>query len=108
MAEYVVVLVTVGSRKEGEAMARALVEEKLAACVNILGPVTSIFSWKEKLCKEREALLVIKTRRALFKTLATLIKAMHSYEVPEIIALPIEEGWPQYLRWIAEETNMKN
>jgi len=106
VARCCVVLVTTSSRKEGEEIARALVKEKLAACVNIVSPVTSIFSWKGKVCREREALLVIKTRRALFPRLTTRVKALHSYEVPEIIALPIEGGWPEYLKWVAAETTM--
>ena len=106
MARCCVVLVTASSRKEGEKIAGALVKEKLAACVNIVSPVASIFSWKGRLCKEREALLVIKTRRALFPRLATRVKALHSYEVPEIIALPIEAGWPEYLKWVAAGTKM--
>ena len=106
MPRYCVVLITASSRKEGEKIASALVKEKIAACVSIVSPVTSVFSWKGRLCKEREALLVIKTRRALFPRLATRVKALHSYEVPEIIALPIEAGWPEYLKWVAAGTKM--
>ena len=104
MQQYIVVLVTTPSRKEGEKIARAIVREKLAACVNITSPVTSIFSWQRRLSQAREALLIIKTRRRLFARLAARVKALHSYEVPEIIALPILEGWPPYLRWVTEET----
>jgi periplasmic divalent cation tolerance protein len=106
VARTIVVFVTASSRKEGEKIGRALIAEKLAACVNIVAPITSIFTWQGKLCREREALLVIKTRRALFSRLASRVKSLHSYQVPEIIALPIEAGWPDYLKWLAQETRM--
>ena len=72
--------------------------------MNVVSPVTSIFNWQGKLCREREVLLIVKTRRALFSRLASRVKALHSYQVPEIIALPIEAGWPGYLAWVAQET----
>ena len=106
MVRYCVVFVTASSRKEGEKIAQAVVAERLAACVNIVSPVTSIFSWKGRPCREREALLIIKTRRALFSRLASRVKALHSYEVPEIIALPIQQGSSDYLRWVEAETTI--
>ena len=104
MARCCVVFVTASSRKEGEKIAHAVVKENLAACVNVVSPVTSIFNWQGKLCREREVLLIMKTRRALFSRLASHVKSLHSYQVPEIIALPIEAGWPDYLDWVAQET----
>ncbi len=104
MSQYTVLLVTSPTAKQGETIARALVQEKLAACVNIVKPVTSVFSWKDKLCKEQEVLLIIKTRRSLFRRAEARIKSLHSYEVPEIIAIPIVTGSGAYLRWLVQAT----
>lgn len=98
-ARYCVVLVTVASPEEGEKIARALLTEKLAACVNIF-PVNSIYSWEGKIESDRECQLIIKTDLAIFDELEAKIKTLHSYEVPEIIAIPIVAGSRPYLEWM--------
>lgn len=100
----VVVLMTAGSRREGESIAAALVEEHLAACVNLVAPVTSIYRWRGKVERSREVLLIAKTRRTLVARLTARVQALHSYDVPEVIALPIEAGAAAYLDWVAGET----
>lgn len=103
MTDKLIVLVTCRSTREAERIARTLVETRLAACGNILrSPVRSIYRWKEKIESAREVLLVIKTSRRRFPTLQAAIKRLHSYEVPEIIALPIAVGSESYLCWLAE------
>lgn len=102
--EAIVVLVTVASCEEGEKIARRLVEDRLGACVNIVPQVRSLFTWKGKLTQEDEVLLVIKSRRSRFQELAATVKALHSYSVPEIIAIPISEGSADYLQWISDMT----
>jgi len=85
-------------------IAKALVEEQLAACVNILSPMRSIYRWDGKVIDDREWLLLIKTRAERFAAVETRVKALHSYQVPEVIALPIMAGTEEYLRWLREET----
>jgi len=103
MTDKIVVLVTCGSLKEGRRIARALVEARLAACVNLLRtPVESIYRWKGNVDAAKEFLLIVKTSRARFAALETAVKRVHSYDVPEIIALPIEKGSRDYLAWLAE------
>lgn len=100
---YAIVLVTASSRLEAEKIAQVLVEKKLAACVS-LTPIHSIYSWKSQLCQEDEWQLMIKTDLRQFEQLEAKIKKLHSYEVPEIIALPIIQGSADYLNWISEQT----
>jgi periplasmic divalent cation tolerance protein len=98
-----VVLVTCGSRAEARKIARLLVKAKLAACANLVSaPVESIYRWKGKVESAREFLLVIKTTRARFPALREAVVKAHSYDVPEIIALPIVAGYEKYLAWIAD------
>lgn len=99
---YAVVLVTARSRQEAEAIAQALVEAQLAACVSIM-PVHSIYTWQGKVNSDEEWQLVIKTNLAHFSVLERKIREIHSYEVPEIIALPILAGSEPYLNWISEQ-----
>jgi len=102
----IVVLITAPSQQAGENIARLLVERKLAACVNILPAVRSIYSWKDAIQSDEEVLLLVKSRAELFADhLIPAVKAAHPYEVPEIIALPILMGSPDYLDWIAAETS---
>jgi len=103
MDEFLVVYVTVGSPEEGERLAHALVEERLAACVNRVGPVRSVYRWQGQIEQNDEELLIIKTKRALFERLKTRVQELHSYSVPEIIALPILEGSEPYLKWLKEQ-----
>lgn len=97
------VLVTAASESEGNKIARALLNEKLAACVSMT-PVNSIYTWQGKINNDREWQLSIKTNLNLFTELAQKIKALHSYEVPEIIAIPIVAGFQPYLNWIDDNT----
>jgi periplasmic divalent cation tolerance protein len=103
MQEFIVVYVTAGSSTEASRLARALVEERLAACVNQIGPVQSIYRWEGKLEQSEEQLLIIKTKRELFTALERRVRELHSYSVPEIVALPIIDGSPEYLRWLGEQ-----
>lgn len=102
MTDKIVVLVTCESAKEARRVARALIERRLAACVNILGtPVQSIYHWKGKVESAKESLLFIKTSRQRFESLQDAVQELHSYEVPEIIALPVVKGSRDYLAWIS-------
>ncbi len=102
MTDNLLVLSTVASAEEARVIARALVERRLAACVNILGPLQSIYRWKDDVEESQEILLLIKTTAVNFSALREELKNLHSYEVPECIALDIEDGLPAYLKWIAE------
>ena len=104
MQEFIVVYVTAGSSTEGERLARALVEERLAACVNPIAPVRSFYRWEGKPEQSEEQLLIIKTQRRLFASLKKRVRELHSYAVPEIVALPIIDGSQDYLRWLSEQT----
>jgi len=108
MSKSIVVLVTCAKEKEAVRLARALVADRLAACVNIHGaPVRSIYRWKGRVEEAREWLLVIKTTQRRFAALCATIARKHSNEVPEIIALPIVDGSAAYLRWIAESVQKR-
>ncbi len=103
MTNTVVVSVTCGSAREAKRIARALVERRLAACANVLGtPVRSIYRWKGKLVTATEYLLLVKSSKKKFPALRREVERLHSYEVPEIIALPISQGSTAYLRWLSE------
>lgn len=95
-----VVLVTVPSREEGERIAEIVVGEGLAACVNIVGPIRSIYRWEGAVCRDDESLLIIKTTQARYPALEARVLAVHPYETPEVIALPIVAGAEAYLRWL--------
>ena len=104
MSEFIVVLVTATSSDEAEKIATALLTKRLAACVNIVPGLTSMFHWKGKIEKANELLLVIKTKAELFDKLETTVKQNHSYTVPEIISMPILKGSKEYLDWLSDET----
>jgi periplasmic divalent cation tolerance protein len=104
MDQFVIVFVTCGSEEEASKIAHALVEEKLAACANIVSPVRSVYRWEGKIWDEREWLLIIKSREARFPDLERRVKSLHSYQVPEIISLPILTGSPPYLNWLGENS----
>lgn len=97
-----IVFVTTSSQTEAEAIAQALVHEKLAACVNLL-PIQSVYAWQGEVHHDQEWQLLIKTDLTQFESIQSRIQAMHSYDVPEIIALPIQMGSLPYLRWIATQ-----
>ena len=102
--EEIVVLVTAPKEEEAAGIARALVEAKLAACVNIINNVRSIYSWQGNVEDDSELLMIIKTRKSLFDELSAKVRELHSYDVPEIIALPITAGSEEYLKWLNEST----
>ncbi|MDX2169115.1 MAG: divalent-cation tolerance protein CutA [Deltaproteobacteria bacterium] len=102
MTDVRVVLVTVPSQAAGERIAEALVGEQLAACVNIVGPIRSIYRWQGELCRDDEHLLLIKTTAAAYAALETRVRALHGYDNPEIIALPVEMGAAAYLEWVTK------
>jgi periplasmic divalent cation tolerance protein len=104
MSEPIVVLVTCGSEEEALKIANALVEEHLAACVNLVAPIRSIYRWEGKIWDEKEWLLIVKTQTERFEELEKKVESLHSYSVPEIITLPIAEGSSSYLNWLAEMT----
>ena len=103
MSNYIVVYVTVPSAIEGEKLASLLVNERLAACVNRVGPVQSTYWWQGRVERDEEYLLVIKTKEDLFDRLKTRVQALHTYTVPEVIAMPIVKGSESYLKWMDEE-----
>lgn len=102
MSRYIVVFVTCASNKEATKIAKNLLDEKLIACANIIEGVKSLFWWKGKVDKATEALIIVKTVRKNFEKIQKRIKELHSYEVPEIVALPIVAGEGGYLKWITE------
>lgn len=97
---HFVVMLCTSPREKSEKIARALVEDRLAACVNI-SSVMSYFRWDEELCDEKEDLLIIKTERRMINEITERIKDIHSYELPEVIVLPIIGGYDKYLEWVA-------
>jgi periplasmic divalent cation tolerance protein len=101
--QFGVVLVTVGSQSEAIALARSLVAQKLVACANLF-PIQSIYTWQGDLCEEQEWQLVLKTKLTLLDVLEKAIQAQHTYEVPEMIALPIVAGSGPYLQWLSQQT----
>ena len=105
MQSFIMVFITVGSGGEGERLARALVDERLAACVNRIGPVQSVYRWEGKVEQSEEEMLIVKTRNELFPALEKRVRELHSYDVPEIIALPLIQGNEAYLTWLAEQVS---
>lgn len=103
MTDKIVVLSTCSSREEAERVARQLVDRRVAACVNIVGGVRSVYRWQGKVEDSEEILLLIKSTRALFAELKEALAAAHSYEVPEVIALPVVDGSAAYLAWMDRE-----
>ena len=102
--DYIQVFTTVEKREDADRIASTVVNKRVAACAQILGPIQSTYWWKGKVEEAAEWLLMMKTRQDLFSSLEKEIRAVHPYEVPEIIALPIVAGSASYLEWIQEET----
>jgi periplasmic divalent cation tolerance protein len=102
MSDKKIVLTTAGSRQEAEKIAHALVERRLAACANIVGPIHSVYRWQGKVETASEHLLIIKTTAAVFDSVAKVIRELHSYDLPECIQLPVEAGSAEYLAWIEQ------
>ncbi|MDP2942854.1 MAG: divalent-cation tolerance protein CutA [Candidatus Omnitrophota bacterium] len=100
----IVIFITAGSRAEARKIAKGLVEKRLAACVNIVPDIESVYTWKGKTEAAREVLLIAKTKENLFARIEKAVKGLHSYECPEIIAISIVDGSRDYLKWIEEST----
>ena len=98
----IVIFVTAKDAVEAKIISDQLLEKKLIACANIVEGVQSVFWWQGKIDQAKETLIILKSKRSLFKKIVKTVKAYHSYEVPEVIALPIVDGNPDYLRWIDE------
>ncbi len=98
--EYLQVMTTTASAEDAQRIARALVEGQLAACVQVIGPLTSTYWWQDAIEEAQEYLCLIKTRRDRFEALAATIRALHPYEVPEILAVPVAAGDTSYLAWL--------
>ena len=97
---YIVIFITASNKKEAQKIGISLIKQKLAACVNIVDKVDSVFFWKSKIDRACESLLIIKSKRDKLAKIIKLVESIHSYQVPEIIALPIIAGSKSYLRWI--------
>lgn len=108
MAEYLQVLTTAGSEEEAERISAALVERRLAACVQVVGPISSHYRWQGKVEHEREWLCLAKTEASRYPELETAIRELHSYDEPEIVATPIVAGSAGYLDWVEESLQQPN
>jgi periplasmic divalent cation tolerance protein len=104
-AEVIVVFVTCPSAEVAQKIAESVIEDCLAACVNVLPSLISIYRWKGKVCRDPESLLIIKTRRTKFSALCRQVKRLHPYSVPEVIALPVVAGSASYISWIQDSTS---
>jgi periplasmic divalent cation tolerance protein len=104
MSDFGMVFMTAASRQEAEVIGRSLVEQRLAACFQMLSESTSLYWWEGALCRETEIMCIAKTRAGLFEALAAEIRRLHSYKVPEIVFVPIQTATADYLDWIAAET----
>ncbi|MGH9374674.1 MAG: divalent-cation tolerance protein CutA [Terriglobia bacterium] len=107
MTDKIVILVTTGNFREGKKIAQHLVESQLAACVNIISPIRSIYRWQGKVADGREVLLVVKTSRNLFEAVQAAVLKIHTYTTPEVISLPIVDGSPDYLQWLDSSLEKK-
>jgi len=103
MTDKIVVLTTCGSEEEARKVARGLVEKRVAACVQVVPAIRSVYWWQGKIEEEGETLLVIKSRRDLFRRLEAELRKLHTYEVPEIVALTVVDGSADYLGWLDRE-----
>lgn len=104
MSEYIIVLCTTNSKDSAKQIAKTLISAKLAACVNLVDKIDSIYRWKGEIVEDSEVLMIIKTQKALFENLKNKIEEIHPYETPEIISFDISEGSKPYLDWISENT----
>jgi periplasmic divalent cation tolerance protein len=104
MTDVVLILTTVPDDRTGETLAHTLVEERLAACVNLLPPMTSIYRWRNAVERDAERQVIVKTTRDRIAAVRERIGQLHSYELPELIVLNVEDGSPRYLDWITAET----
>jgi len=104
MEEIILVTTTADSKETIERIGRSLVEKRLASCAQIVGPIRSIYHWKQKVEETDEWLCLIKTRKSLYEGVEAEIQRLHGYELPEIVAVRIDKGLPEYLRWVVDET----
>jgi len=104
MEEKILIMITAGSEEEAVRIAKGLLEERLIACANLVQPIRSLYRWKDEVCDDPEVLLLCKSRRHLFNQISEKVTSLHSYEVPEVVALPLVAGHPPYLQWIVDET----
>jgi len=102
VADEIIVLITASNKDEAAIIGKALVDERLAACVNIVPEVRSLFTWEGKTQDEQETLLIVKSRLPLMEQLVSRVQSLHSYTIPEVLALPIVAGSADYLRWLRE------
>ncbi len=105
---HIQVITAVPEREDALKIARTLVERRLAACTQIIGPVTSIYRWKEEVVEDEEWLCLIKTKRTLFEGVEEAVHEIHPYDIPEILAIPVEAGNSKYLEWLDRETENKD
>ncbi|HSU90961.1 MAG TPA: divalent-cation tolerance protein CutA [Sporolactobacillaceae bacterium] len=98
------IITTTGTEEQALSIARALVSERLAACVNIIGPIRSVYRWHEAIEDDREYLLLIKTRATLYVKVELRVRELHSYEVPEVLSMSLDRGSPPYIKWLLEST----
>jgi periplasmic divalent cation tolerance protein len=104
MVEALVIFITAPNEEEGAKIARTLVEERLAGCVNIVKPIRSIYRWQDNIEDDTETLMIVKTQKRLFESLSSRVMELHSYTVPEIVAVPVVQGSKDYLKWLEEVT----
>jgi len=102
---FLLVYIMASNRSEANRIGRVLLRERLVACVNIVGPISSMYWWRGRLTKSREVLVLAKTRATLAQRVIRKVQALHSYDVPCVITLPIRRGNPHFLRWLGVETN---
>ncbi len=102
--KYIVIYITCANTEEAEKISSSLIEKKLIACANLVPGIQSLFRWEGEVCKESEILLILKTTDEKFEPILNEVKKLHSYDTPEVIALPIINGSEDYLKWISDET----
>ena len=103
--QVLVILVTTVNQEEAVRIGKEMVNAKLAACANVIPSIQSIYRWDGKVVQEEEVLLILKSVKPRYRALEKAIKAMHTYEIPEIIALPVKEGFDRYIGWVGRETH---
>jgi len=104
MSKFIIVYTTTNQKETAEKLADFLLQERLSACVQIIGPFKSSYRWNGKIEENNEFMLIIKTKESLFKKVNEAIKSLHNYKVPEVLAVPIMDGNPDYLEWLNKET----
>lgn len=105
--EFIMIFCNINDLESAKVISRVLVGEKLAACVNIVPKISSVYFWDEKIVEDEEFLMLIKTRKSLFEEVKSMILEMHPYEVPEVISINIEEGSKDYFNWISDSTKIE-